>query len=156
MSASIPAETYNTQSHILFPKSKCSSVTLLKGAPINMSEVNMTSANLTPAEYDQCCDDLMLAIEEAIDQSGEDIDYEASAGVLTLTVEGNASKIIISRQPALQQIWVAAKSGGYYFNLLGNDDAENIWICTTTEETLNELLCRVFQEQEGGNISFDV
>lgn len=121
-----------------------------------MNEANMNKTNLNQAEFDQCCDDVMLAIEEAIDLSGEDIDYETSAGVLTLTVEANGSKVIVSRQPALSQIWVAAKSGGYYLNCLDGDGIESNWICTTTEETLSELLQRVCGEQEGGDVSFDI
>ena len=66
---------------------------------------------MNETEFSQYCDDLMLAVEESIDDSGEDIDYETSAGVLTLTLEANGSKVIISRQPAITQIWVAAKSG---------------------------------------------
>jgi len=125
----------------------------------------MNQANMNEVEFDQCCDDVMLAIEEAIDLSGEDIDYETSAGVLTLTIEANGSKIIISRQPALCQIWVAAKSGGYYFNRedpnasgSNNNDSNkgSDWICTTTEESLGELLQRVCSEQEGGEISFHI
>jgi CyaY protein len=125
----------------------------------------MNQANMNEVEFDQCCDDVMLAIEEAIDLSGEDIDYEISAGVLTLTIEANGSKVIVSRQPALCQIWVAAKSGGYYFNRTdsnGSDSNNNDrnkgsdWVCTTTGESLGELLQRVCSEQEGGEISFDV
>lgn len=125
----------------------------------------MNQANMNEVEFDQHCDDVMLAIEEAIDLSGEDIDYETSAGVLTLTIEANGSKVIISRQPVLCQIWVAAKSGGYYFNREdSNDSGSNNndinkggdWICTTTAESLGELLQRVCSEQESGEISFDV
>lgn len=106
---------------------------------------------MNETEFSQYCDDLMLAVEESIDNSGEDIDYETSAGVLTLTIEANGSKVIISRQPAIAQIWVAAKSGGYYFN-----HSEDGWICTTTSETLGELLQRVCEEQQGGSIIFDL
>mgnify|MGYP005985653551 CR=1 FL=1 len=106
---------------------------------------------MNETEFSQYCDDLMLAVEESIDDSGEDIDYETSAGVLTLTIEANGSKIIISRQPAIAQIWVAAKSGGYYLN-----HSEDGWICTTTSETLSELLQRVCEEQQSGSIIFDL
>lgn len=125
----------------------------------------MNQANMNEVEFDQHCDDVMLAIEEAIDLSGEDIDYETSAGVLTLTIEANGSKVIISRQPALCQIWVAAKSGGYYFNREDSNDSDSNnndinkggdWISTTTAESLGELLQRVCSEQESGEISFDV
>ena len=106
---------------------------------------------MNESEFSQCCDEIMLAIEEAIDNSGVDIDYETSAGVLTLTIEENASKVIVSRQPALSQIWLAAKSGGYYFYYSGDD-----WICTATQEALGELLQRVCKEQQAGNVTFDV
>jgi CyaY protein len=106
---------------------------------------------MNETEFNQYCDEIMLAIEEMIDGCGEDIDYETSAGVLTLTIESNGSKVIISRQPALAQIWLAAKSGGYYFNYSGSN-----WICTTTNEALGTLLSRVCKEQQGGDITFDL
>ncbi|MDO7653483.1 MAG: iron donor protein CyaY [Porticoccus sp.] len=111
---------------------------------------------MNETEFSQYCDDLMLAVEESIDNSGEDIDYETSAGVLTLTIEANGSKVIISRQPAIAQIWVAAKSGGYYFNFSEFNHGEGGWICTTTDETLGKLLKRVCEEQQGGSIIFDI
>ena len=111
---------------------------------------------MNETEFSQYCDDLMLAVEESIDDSGEDIDYETSAGVLTLNIEANGSKVIISRQPAIAQIWVAAKSGGYYFNFSGLNHGKGSWVCTTTNETLGELLQRVCEEQQGGSIIFEL
>ena len=109
---------------------------------------------MNETEFNQYCDDVMLAIEEVIDQANDDgvaeIDYENAAGVLTLTMEENNSQIIVSRQPALNQIWVAAKSGGYYFDFSGEEQ----WICTTTKESLAELLQRVCLEQQGGDVPF--
>ncbi|MBT3566354.1 MAG: iron donor protein CyaY [Porticoccus sp.] len=102
-------------------------------------------------EFNNHCDEIMLAIEEAVDSSPEDIDYETSAGVLTLTIETNGSKVIISRQPTQAQIWIAAKSGGYYCNHISGS-----WVCTTTSETLGLLLHRVCFEQHGGEIVFDI
>ncbi|MEH6468549.1 MAG: iron donor protein CyaY [Porticoccus sp.] len=104
---------------------------------------------MNETEFNQLADELMLSIEESIDDSGADIDYENTAGVMTLTIEANGSKVIVSRQPAMAQIWVAAKSGGYYFNLSGNS-----WACTTTGETLQQLLRRVCEEQGEGGVVF--
>ena len=104
---------------------------------------------MNETEFNQLADELMMMIEESIDDSGVDIDYENTAGVLTLTMEVNGSKVIVSRQPAMAQIWVAAKSGGYYFNLHGDD-----WLCTTTDETLQVLLSRVCGEQSGETLEF--
>ncbi len=104
---------------------------------------------MNETEFNQLADDLMMAIEEAVDDSGADIDYENTAGVLTLTMEVNGSKVIVSRQPAIAQIWVAAKSGGYYFN-----HCDDGWLCTTTHETLQALLSRVCKEQSGETLVF--
>lgn len=104
---------------------------------------------MNETEFNELADELMLSIEEAIEDSGADIDYENTAGVLTLTIEANGTKVIISRQPAMAQMWVAAKSGGYYFNLNGDD-----WVCTATSETLQALLGRVCEEQGGLGVAF--
>ncbi len=54
---------------------------------------------MNEAEFNQIVDDLMFSIEETIDDSGADIDYENSGGMLTLTCDVNGSQIILSRQP---------------------------------------------------------
>lgn len=94
------------------------------------------------SEFNTQVDELMLAIEETIDESGADLDYETSSGVMTLTVEANGSKVIISRQPALGQVWIAAKSGGYHCDYVGSE-----WVCGSTGEILTVLLSRVLAEQ---------
>ena len=87
----------------------------------------------------------MLSVEDAIEDSGLDIDYESAGGVLTLTVEAENSKVIISRQPAMLQIWLAARSGGFYLNY-----HDQTWRCATTAETFETLLNRVCREQGAG------
>jgi len=99
------------------------------------------------SEFNDLADELMLAIEEAIDESGNDIDYEISAGVMSLTIEADGSKVIISRQPVMAQIWVAAKSGGFHFN-----HSNGQWQCSTTAESLPELISRVCSEQSGESV----
>ena len=102
-------------------------------------------------EFNEFCDKIMISIEDTIDGANEDIDCETSAGILTLTVEKNASKIIISRQPSQSQIWTAAKSGGYYLEYI-----EHKWICKTSKEQLGVLLKRLCFEQQGGDLTFDI
>ncbi len=65
----------------------------------------------------------MLAIEEAIDATGADIDYDNAGDILTLEFD-NGSQIIINRQTPLSQIWVAARSGGYHFDY---DEESQVW-----------------------------
>jgi len=95
-------------------------------------------------EFNLHVDDLMLAIEEALDRSGADLDYENAGSLLTITCEDNGSQVIVSRQPALAQIWVAARSGGFHLSY-----SEDIWTCSTTGETLQQLLGRTLSEQCG-------
>ena len=105
---------------------------------------------MNETEFTQLADQLMIAIEDAVDASGADIDYEANNGVLTLTVESNGSVVIVSRQSAIAQIWVAARSGGFHFVHNGEH-----WLCTTTAETLQQLMSRVCTEQAGESITLD-
>jgi len=66
------------------------------------------------SEFNQRVDDILEQIEDAIEETGADIDYETTGGILTLGFE-NDSKIIINRQTPLRQIWIAARQGGFHF-----------------------------------------
>ncbi|ALG68045.1 iron donor protein CyaY [Beggiatoa leptomitoformis] len=79
---------------------------------------------MTSSAYEQLAEETLFAIEEAVESCGVEIDYENNGGILTLTFL-NGSKIIINRQPPVQQLWVAAKAGGFHFNY--SADAQH-WI----------------------------
>ncbi|GLX80677.1 iron donor protein CyaY [Thalassotalea eurytherma] len=69
---------------------------------------------MNDSQYNLIADDLLLAIEEAIEDCGVDIDYEGVGSMLTLTFK-NGSKIIINKQAPLHEIWVATKFNGHHF-----------------------------------------
>lgn len=71
---------------------------------------------MTESEFNQRVDDTLIAIEEAIDACGADIDYESAAGILTLTIEENGSQIIINRQGPVKQLWLATRESGFHFD----------------------------------------
>lgn len=71
---------------------------------------------MNDSQYNLIADELLLAVEEAIEDSGVDIDYEGFGGLLTLTFK-NTSKVIINKQAPLQEIWVATKFNGHHFVL---------------------------------------
>ncbi|MGO2509261.1 iron donor protein CyaY [Vibrio hibernica] len=89
---------------------------------------------MNDTEFHQLVDIQMTAIEEAIDDSGADIDYEVSGNVMTLEFE-NRSQIIINRQEPMHEIWLASKSGGYHFKYVDNN-----WICSKTGAELFALV----------------
>ncbi|GAB6263470.1 iron donor protein CyaY [Photobacterium sp. CCB-ST2H9] len=91
---------------------------------------------MNDTEFHKLADQVLMHIEEGIDQSGADIEYETTGNVLTLEFE-NRSQIVINRQEPLHEIWVASKSGGYHFKY--ND---GIWHCTRSDEELISLIKR--------------
>lgn len=112
---------------------------------------------MNDAEYRAKAESLYQKIEETVDQFVEEkdaqMDYENSGGVLTIFLEDTGTQVIISRQAATQQIWVAAKSGGFHCAYVEEENGEQ-WRCTKTQETLNELLSRTCSEQTSMPILF--
>lgn len=103
---------------------------------------------MNESEFNALAEATLLSIEQQVEDADTELDFEMSSGILTLTAE-NGSKIIINRQVATLEIWVAARSGGFH---LGRQD--DVWFCQSTGESLQELLTRVVVEQGGEKISF--
>jgi CyaY protein len=76
---------------------------------------------MNDSQYNLIAEDLLLAVEEAIEECGVDIDYEGVGGLLTLTFK-NSTKIILNKQAPLHEIWVATKFNGHHFSF-----ADDIW-----------------------------
>ncbi|BBM01085.1 iron donor protein CyaY [Microbulbifer sp. GL-2] len=106
---------------------------------------------MSQTEYEAAIEQSLMAIEDALDECDWDIDYERSGSVLTLTLEDNGSQVILSRQSANRELWVAAKSGGYHLAFQSPG-----WKCGTTGEDLPTLLDRVLSEQQGEAVSLEI
>jgi len=101
---------------------------------------------MNESEFQEIAEQTIEDIQDAIDNSGADIDYDEVGGVLTLEFE-NGSKIIFSKQGAMNQLWMAAKSGGFHFEY--NEDTEQ-WLCDSGDnEELYKMLSRLSTEQAG-------
>jgi len=76
---------------------------------------------MSPSEFLAQAETTLQSIERAVENLADelDIDSERSGNVLTLTCE-NGSKIIINSQEAMQEIWLAAKAGGFHFRFVGS------------------------------------
>ena len=113
---------------------------------------------MNEADFNQIVDELIFSIEESIDHSGADLDYENSDGMLTITCEANGTQIILSRQPAMEEIWLAARSGGFHFRLQAEDGTgtgDVAWRNTVTAELLSTMLAEACTVQSGERVSFD-
>ena len=98
------------------------------------------------AEFHEIVDDFVMQLEDELEEFPEDLDIENSAGILNIEFP-NGSTVVVSRQIANHEIWVAAKSGGFHLAL--KDEA---WVCGTTSESLQDLLSRVVSEQLGRDV----
>ena len=104
---------------------------------------------MNESEFQEIAEQTIEDIQDAIDDSGADIDYDEIGGVLTLEFE-DGSKIIFSKQGAMNQLWMAAKSGGFHFDY--NEETEQ-WICDSGDkEEMYNMLSRLSTEQAGESI----
>ncbi len=101
------------------------------------------SQGITETQFNELVDNILLNIEEQLDELETDVDYEINGGILTLTMP-NGSQIIINRQTANKQLWLAAKSGGYHYVY---NEQQNQWLDTRTHEPFIEGLNRCLSEQ---------
>lgn len=76
------------------------------------------STGLSDAEYQALTRTLLAQVEATADAMLQDdvvdIDTHRTGGLLELTFPGG-SKIVINTQPPLQEIWLAARGGGFHF-----------------------------------------
>ena len=101
-------------------------------------------------EFNRMVDQLMYNLEAVLDNCVSDIDSENSSGMLTLTVESNKSQIILSRQVASREIWLADLSGGFHFTL-----REGRWRDTQDNVLLEKKLEKAILVQANESISLN-
>ena len=105
---------------------------------------------MNESEFNQLAEQTMIAIEEAIDDCGADIDYDTVSDILTLEFE-NGSQIIINKQAPATQLWVAARSGGFHFDY--EPDSRTWVLDSDRSQELFACLSRYCSEQSGQVVS---
>lgn len=107
--------------------------------------------SLSDADYHAKSHALLARIEAQVDAWLEadvvDIDTHRTGGLLEMTMPGG-SKIVINTQPPLQELWLAARSGGYHFKW---DGAQ--WVDREGQEFCARL-SRSASEQAGQALTF--
>jgi CyaY protein len=103
---------------------------------------------MNDTEYNVLADNLLLAIEEAIEECGVDIDFEGVSGLLTLTFK-NSTKIIINKQAPLHEIWVATKFNGHHFHF-----SEQQWIDKRGGEEFWQFISNAVSKQAAVELVF--
>ena len=106
---------------------------------------------MNEAEFLNTYKQTLAAIEETVEaavQADVDIDYESGNDMLTLMFN-NGSVAIISRQSAIHQLWLAARSGGFHFEFNGTH-----WLCTIDGRSLQDMLSEICVDQGEIELSF--
>jgi CyaY protein len=114
---------------------------------------DMSTFPFTDAEYHQRASAALAAIEAQVDrwldEDVVDIDSQRTGGLLELALP-NGSKLIVNTQPPLQEIWLAAKAGGYHFRL----DASGRWLDTRDGVDFFQRLSEQASAQAGKPLVF--
>lgn len=103
---------------------------------------------MTESEFNELADAVFNRIEQAIDASGGDIECNRNGAVLELEFDDD-SMIIINRHGPTQEIWLAAKSGGFHYALQNNQ-----WISKRDSSELFEKLSGLVKQASGTDVDF--
>lgn len=100
---------------------------------------------MTDIEFLDLAEQALRTIEANCDrinaESDADIDNQRTGSMLTLTFE-NRSQIVINLQKPLQEIWLAAKRGGFHF-----ENIDGQWLDTKGQGELFSMLSSYATEQ---------
>ncbi len=107
---------------------------------------------MTDLEYLDAAERLLALVETSCDRINDetdaDIDNQRVGGMVTLTFR-NRSQIVINLQKPLQEVWLAARCGGFHYKLDGGR-----WVDTKGQGEFWESLSRYASEQSGQNLRF--
>jgi CyaY protein len=107
---------------------------------------------MTDPDYLDRAEAALAAIEKGCDRINDatdaDIDNQRVGGMITITFP-NKSQLIVNLQPPLQEIWLAARSGGYHYRQI-----DGSWRDTKTGEELFANLSREATAQSGQPLQF--
>jgi CyaY protein len=102
--------------------------------------------SLTDAQYNEAISTTLARIERTVDGWLEDdvidIDAARTGGMLTLSLP-DRSQLIVNAQPPLQELWLAARRGGFHFKR----DDQGAWRDTRSGEEFFALLSACASEQ---------
>ena len=107
---------------------------------------------MTESEYlvlaEAVLNDIEIRLEQIADSSDVDIECSRSGNVLEIEFIDTDSKIIVNTQAPMQEIWMAARSGGFHYRFNGQQ-----WLDTRDGSELYAALSKVASLQAGSSIT---
>jgi CyaY protein len=95
-------------------------------------------------------DRVEAGLERAAADSDLDVECSRTGNVLQIEFVDNGSKIIVNSQAPMQEMWVAARSGGFHYRREGGR-----WVNTRDQSELFAALSRMVSEQGGVELRLD-
>ncbi len=91
---------------------------------------------------DECLQQVEKIFEQAFDNDELDVDCKRSDNVLEIEFVNNGSKVIVNSQTPMQEMWLAARSGGFHYRHDGQ-----FWRNTRDGSEFFSTLAVIAQEQ---------
>ncbi|CAN7679265.1 iron donor protein CyaY [Pseudoduganella sp. LjRoot289] len=106
---------------------------------------------MTETEFLTLADATLNTIEAALDRLNDqdmvDVECKRSGNVLEIEFIDNGSKVIVNSQAPMQELWVAARSGGFHYKRI-----EGRWINTRDGSELFQALSDITTAQGGAPV----
>ncbi len=103
---------------------------------------------MTETEFLDLAESTLDRIEQAFDRLFEqdvvDVECKRNGNVLEIEFVDNGSKIIVNSQAPLQEMWIAARAGGFHYKRVGDE-----WRNTRDDSEFFTALSD-FATQQGG------
>jgi len=98
---------------------------------------------MTESEFLELAERTLDAIEATVEAAPIEVDVTRAGNVLTLEL-ADGSRVVVNSQAPMQQLWVAAKSGGFHYERRDGD-----WLDTRDGTELFAALSRILSAQGG-------
>ena len=106
---------------------------------------------MSETEFLDLAESTLNTIEASMDRLNDedviDVECKRSGNVLEIEFIDNGTKIIVNSQAPMQELWVAAKAGGYHYKRV-----EGQWINTRDGSELFAALSGLASAQGGARI----
>lgn len=102
---------------------------------------------MNETEFLQHSDRMFAHIEDELERGGWDFDCQSNGNVLTIEAE-DGGQIIVNRHTPNQELWIAAKSGGYHFAHRNGQ-----WLSARDGSEFFAILNRVLSEASGETVA---
>lgn len=116
------------------------------------TDLHAGASALSDAKYHELSGAVLAGVEKQVDQWLQDdvidIDAARTGGLLELRFP-NGTHMIVNTQPPLQEIWLAARRGGFHYK-----HVEGVWRDTKTGDEFFAVLSACATEQAGKPLTF--